>query len=172
MFNARLKANLRALHAVLLMVFLISAVEPCGAKDLTNRLGVGFKNQFNDDLPGLALQYYPSSELGLSASLGIDTKKENSSFGALAKVYRVVFQEDNLNFYMGAGAGLISQETSGRNESGFLMMAYTGCEFFLPGLENLGLSFEAGTAITSLSSSVRFRTYGDSPLRAGIIFYF
>lgn len=142
------------------------------AKDLTNRLGVGYKNQFSNDLPAIAVQYYPGAELGLSAALGVDTQKDASRFGFMAKLYRIVFEEDNMNFYMGAGAGLLSQELAGRNESGFELMAYGGSEFFLPGLENIGFSFEAGVGVTSLSSNVRFRTFGDSPLRAGAIFYF
>ncbi len=142
------------------------------AKDLTNRLGIGYKNQSDTDTPGVAVQYYPGADLGVSGTLGIDTKKDNSSFNATAKMYRIIFKEDNLNFYMGAGAGLVSEETNGSSDSGFQLMAYGGAEFFFAGLENLGFSFEAGAAITSLSSGVRFRTYGDSPLRAGITFYF
>lgn len=142
------------------------------AKDLSHRLGVGYKNQFANDVPAVALQYYPGADLGLSLALGVDTTKDNSRFGAMAKLYRIIFQEDNANFYMGAGAGLITTEVNAKSESGFELMGYVGAEFFLPGLENIGFSFEAGPAITSISSGVRFRTYGDSPLRAGIIFYF
>ena len=40
------------------------------AKDLTNRLGIGFKNQFATDLPAIAAQYYPGPELGLAAVVG------------------------------------------------------------------------------------------------------
>ena len=146
------------------------------AKDLTNRLGIGYKNQFSVDLPGIAAQYYPSPELGLAAVLGVDTESDHSKFGFMAKIMKVVFQEDNLNFYMGAGAGLLSEEVTvagtSTNESGFELMGMVGCEFFLPGLESLGFSFEAGAGITSVSSGVRFRTFGDSPLRAGMTFYF
>jgi len=142
------------------------------AKDLTNRLGVGYKNQFGIDMPAVAVQYYPGPELGFSASVGVDTEEDNSKFGINAKLYRIIFQEDNLNFYLGAGAGMLSQEIASENESGFELMAFLGAEFFFTGLENLGFSFEAGTAVTSLSSNVRFRTYGDHPLRAGIMFYF
>jgi len=142
------------------------------AKDLTNRLGIGYKNQFSTDLPGIALQYYPGTDLGLSATLGVDTEKNNSKFGFMVKLLRIIFQEDNLNFYMGAGAGILSQELNNTNESGFELMGFGGAEFFFAGLENLGFSFEAGTAITSISSGVRFRTFGDHPLRAGITFYF
>jgi hypothetical protein len=143
------------------------------AKDLTNRLGIGFKNQFAFDLPSIALQYYPGPELGLAAVVGVDTQKDSSRFGAMVKLNRLIFLEDNLNFYLGAGAGLLSHEiTSGNNESGFELMVYGGAEFFFAGLENLGFSFEFGPSVTSLSSQVRFSTFGDSPLRAGMTFYF
>jgi len=61
---------------------------------------------------------------------------------------------------------------AGVNNSGFEMSAYAGGEFFLPGLDSLGITFEAGIGITSLSNGVNFRTIADSPLRAGMIFYF
>lgn len=167
------------LAATLLSIFLLSIVlgssifpAPAAAKDLSNRLGLGYKNQSSVELPGIALQYWPGSELGLSASLGLDTQTNNSKFSAMAKLYRVIFPEDNLNFYMGAGAGVLSIETLGNNQSGFELLGFAGVELFIPGLENVGWSFEAGTAITSISSGTRFRTFGDSPLRAGAIFYF
>lgn len=142
------------------------------AKDMTSRLGVGYRNQFVTDLSGLALQYYPNSEMGLTGVIGIDTQKNASRFGIMVKLQRIVFHEDNLHFYMGAGAGTLSTEIAGTNESGFELQGFAGCEFFLPGLENLGLTFETGVGVTSLSSNVRFRTFGDSPLRAGMTFYF
>ncbi len=144
------------------------------AKDLSSRLGVGFSNQFglNQDLPSLALRYYPNNDYGLMAAIGVDTTKNNSRFGAGAKIMKVVFREDNLNFYTGAGAGIVSQEIAGKNNSGFDLSGFAGAEFFMPGLENLSFSFEAGVGVTSISSEIRFRTIGDSPLRAGIVFYF
>ncbi|MEK7357836.1 MAG: organic solvent tolerance protein [Bdellovibrionota bacterium] len=159
---------------IIAFVFLLVALMPIAAeaKDLSNRLGIGYKNQFGADVPGVAVQYWPGAELGLSATLGVDTQQTSSRFGAMVKLYRVVFQEDNMNFYMGAGTGLLSQEVSGRTDSGFELMGFGGSEFFLPGLENLGFSFEVGVAVTSLSNGVRFRTFGDHPLRAGIMFYF
>lgn len=143
------------------------------AKDLTSRLGIGYKNQFSAELPSIAAQYYPAADIGLSASLGVDTQDNDSKFGFMVRLYKIVFMEDNLNFYMGTGAGLLSTETAaGQNESGFELAGYAGCEFFFSGLESLGFSFETGAAITSVSSGVRFRTFGDSPIRAGMMFYF
>lgn len=160
------------MKAAALTLVLLCLAPLAQAKDLTNRLGIGFKNQFAIDVPSIAAQYYPGPELGLAAVVGVDTIKNNSKFGAMVKVNRVVFQEDNLNFYLGAGAGLLTLETAGTTESGFQLLAYGGAEFFFAGLENLGFSMEFGPSVTSLASQVRFNTFGDSPLRAGITFYF
>ena len=144
------------------------------AKDLSTRLGVGYSNQFglDSDLPSIALRYFPNGDYGIMGALGVDTADNNSRFGAQAKILKLIFKEDNLNFYTGAGAALVSHEIAGKNESGFDLSGFLGAEFFLPGLENLGFSFETGVGVTSISSEVRFRTIGDHPLRAGIMFYF
>jgi hypothetical protein len=142
------------------------------AKNLTNRLGVGMSNKFSFDMPSLAAQYYPNSEFGFTAALGVDTRKDNSLFGIQAGVRRMIFEESNLNFYMGGSLSMISVETAGSSESGFELNGLVGAEFFLPGLENLGFNFETGVGVASLKSGTRFRTLASDPFHAGIIFYF
>lgn len=158
----------------MMFLLILTPLSFAEAKDLSSRLGVGYANQFglDADLPSLALRYFPNSDYGLMGSLGVDTEKDNSRFGAQFKILKLVFKEDNLNFYTGAGAGLVSQEVNGHTDSGFDLSGFVGAEFFLPGLENLGLCFETGVGVTSVSSEVRFRTIGDHPLRAGMFFYF
>lgn len=161
-------------------VLLIVCVGQSQAKDLTNRLGLGYSDQFSVDggLPSIAVRYWPDPKLGVGAALGVDTEDDNSRFGFMARLYRIIFTEDNMNFYMGTGAGLISIEernaTTGKseNDSGFEINGFFGGEFFLPGLDSLGINFEAGVGVTSISSEVRFRTIGDSPIKAGMTFYF
>ncbi len=148
------------------------------AKDLTHRLGVGYANQMAVEVPSLSVKYWANSELGFSADLGIKTGGDNSAFGILVKAYKVIFPEENLNFYMGGGAGLISQKIStahggsGNNDSGFELMAFLGAEFFLPGLDSLSFTLEAGVGVVSIRSDSEFRTIGHSPLNAGMLFYF
>jgi len=156
------------------IIFLFIGWPAAQAKDLSTRLGVGYSNQFglNQDLPSIAVRYYPNGDYGIMAALGVDTEEDNSRFGAQFKILKLVFKEDNLNFYTGAGAGLVSREENNKNDSGFDLSGFVGAEFFLPGLENLGFSFEAGIGVTSIDNEVRFRTIGDHPLRAGIMFYF
>ena len=164
-----------ALLACLYLFLALSYAPLAEAKDLTNRLGVGYSDQFSESMPSLSIRYYPDAKLGVGAALGVDTKEEESRFGFMAKLYRILgegFMEDQLNFYMGTGVGLISVEVGGESSSGFELIAYYGAEFFFTGLENLGFSFEAGVGVTSVDSEVRFRTMGDHPLKAGMTFYF
>lgn len=157
----------------LVLSLVLSVSQLAHSKELANRLGVGYKDQFGHNLPAIAAQYYPNSDTSLSAALGIDTQKDNSKFGFMLRVNRIVFKEANMNFYMGGGAGVITNEVNTESESGFELAAIAGSEFFFPGLESLGFSVETGVGVTSLKSSgVRFRTLADSPLRAGVIFYF
>ncbi|MGE3975173.1 MAG: organic solvent tolerance protein [Bdellovibrionales bacterium] len=142
------------------------------AKDLTNRLGIGYSDQFSVDLPSIAMKYHTSPDMSFGTQLGVQTESNNSKLGFAIKINKVIFPEDNMNFYMGVGAGLLSSKIAGVNNSGVELTAYCGSEFFLPGLDSLGLSFEAGLGITSLSNGVNFRTLADHPLRAGMIFYF
>jgi hypothetical protein len=166
------------LSAVLTAMAIFSFHSTAQAKELTNRLGVGYSNQFSEEVPSLSVRYWPDPKLGVGAALGVDTEEDNARFGFMAKLYRVIFTEDNMNFYMGTGAGLISREqpkssgTGTTNDSGFELIGFCGGEFFFSGLDSLGFSFEAGVGVTSISSDVRFRTFGDSPLKAGMIFYF
>lgn len=159
-------------HVLVFSALMVAAGSVAQAKDLTNRLGVGYKNQFSVDLPSIAAQYYPNPDMGLSAALGLDTQDQASKFGIMFRAHRIVFRETNLNFYMGGGLGYLSNELAGSTESGFNLAAFLGAEYFFQGLESLGFSFEAGAGVASTNDGTRFHTFGDSPLRAGIMFYF
>ncbi len=172
---------IRNLFFTLLMTFVCFA-KPAVAKDMTSRLGVGYASNFSiSSMPSVAVKYYATQDLAVSLALGIDTNTTNSTggqsnFGFGARLYKTIFPEDNLNFYMGAGAGLISMAPSsgsaGTTNSGFELAGFCGAEFFIPGMDSIGFNFTAGIGITSTSAGVRFRTIGEHPLMAGMFFYF
>lgn len=176
--SSALKALTKPLKSLLFAVVFLGLslffwTESAYSKNLTQRLGVGYANQFSEDLPSLAVRYWPNPKMGVGAQLGVDTQDDNSRFGFMGKIYRIIFSEDNMNFYMGSGAALVSFENAaGKNQSGFELNGFVGAEFFFAGLESLGFSFEAGVGVASISSDVRFRTIADSPIKAGIVFYF
>ncbi|MCC6278335.1 MAG: organic solvent tolerance protein [Oligoflexia bacterium] len=168
--------------AALLGTIILALTSTALAKDMSSRLGVGYSDSFSvSNMPSIAVKYYPNQDLSLSAALGIDTNSTNSTsgnsnFGFGVKLYKTIFPEENMNFYMGAGAGLVSISPttggSGSTNSGFELSGFFGAEFFLPGLDSMGINFQAGVGVTSLSSGVRFRTIGEHPLKAGLYFYF
>lgn len=144
------------------------------AKELSNRLGVGVKKNEgvgNSTLPELAMVYHFAPDLSVAAGMGIDTEKDKSRFTFNAGIRRIVFKEENMNFYMGGSLGLVNFEDSGDKQSGFELNALFGAEFFLPGLDSLAFTFEGGVGILS-ADNVRFRTIAGGPFNAGIIFYF
>lgn len=155
------------------MIALMSILssKEASAKELGNRLGVGFRNAYSFDLPSLAVHYYPNSDFGFVGALGIDTEDQNSKFALSGGVRKIIFKEENLNFFMGGVLSMVTNEIAGSKDSGFELSALVGSEFFFAGLDNLGFNLESGVGITNVKK-VRFRTLGDSFLRAGIIFYF
>jgi len=141
------------------------------AKELVNRLGIGVKNDTSINIPALSVKYWPNPEIGVVGGLAIDTEKDNSRFALSGGVHRIVFKEDNMNFFMGGELGLINREIAGDKQSGFYLSGLFGAEFFFAGLENLSLSFQGGVGVVSLKD-VRFRTIGDTPMQAAVTFYF
>lgn len=142
------------------------------AKDLTSRLGVGYRNMLvTTSLPSVAAFYYPSPDLGIIGSIGVDTEENNSKFAFAGALRRIIFKEQNMNFFGSGQVAMVNQEVATTKDSGFELAATVGGEFFLPGLESLGFNFETGMGITTVKKT-RFRTLGESFLNAGIVFYF
>lgn len=159
----------RVLLTIMISIFASVGLE---AKEMTHRLGFGPKLPFSTDLPGVAMHYFPNSDYAITGALGINTQEGLSQFGLQGGIRRILFEEQNMNFFVGGVLGIISQEISRNNQSGFELMALSGGEFFLPGLENLGFNFEMGVGVASLKSSNRFFTVANTPVRGGLIFYF
>ena len=142
------------------------------AKDLASRLGVGYRNSLvTTDLPSMAVFYSPNNDVQVLASLGVDTQEDNSKFGFLGGVRRVIFKEENMNFFLGGNVAMVNSEVAAKKDSGFELAGLVGGEFFLHGLDSLGFQFESGVGITTVGKT-RFRTTGGSFLNAGMAFYF
>lgn len=145
------------------------------AKDLTARLGVGYNAQIPNTSPAVSAKYALSPDYAVSGFLGFRAggDNNNSNFIIGGKAYRNAYQEDNANFYLGAGLGLSSIETSASStETGFDILGFVGTEFFLKGLPNLGLTFESGVTLTSRGKGITFETISGSFVTTGIHYYF
>lgn len=146
------------------------------ARDLHGRLGLGFNNQFantrvDDGVPAVSLKYAFARDLAGDLIFGIKTGTPSNSVTGL-KLYKVIFFETNLNFYSMFGAAIVRGRTSGTTRTGNDFLAGFGAEFFIPGIESLGFSFETGASFDNLTGSYVFRTMGVNLLNAGMHFYF
>jgi hypothetical protein len=149
----------------------VVAAPPTHARDLTGRLGIGYADQFADyspffDMPSLSAKYTITKDLAIQGIVGFNTR-EPSGYTVAAKIIKNIFFENHLNFYGAAVVGLLK-----RSETGFGLQGLFGMEAFIPGIESLGLSFEAGVAASNVTGDFEIRTVGMSFLHAGVHFYF
>lgn len=168
----KIKINLIFLAAVLGGLGVSFTSQDLYAKDLSQRLGLGFKNNTSQSIPSLAAVYYPSKDYAFTGGVGFDTKMNYSQLQAHLGVRKMIYFENNLNFYMGAQWGVLNSENpiDGKN-AGFELLAVFGTEFFFSGLDNLAFTLEGGLGANTVKNT-SLRTVADDPLRAGIIFYF
>ena len=141
--------------------------------DLRGRMGVGLSNQLANDIPAISIKLQESATFALGGILGFKSNKNATLYGAGVKVYRIIFDEPQLNFYM---AGLLAAENyldNGKAKPGYQMDGTMGTEFHLQGLESIGFSFEFGLSVRNSSNTqgTSFQTLGDQFLKAAVHFY-
>lgn len=142
------------------------------SKQMPQRLGVGIKNNTVESIPSLAGIYNVNRDFAFFGGFGFDTKKDYSTMEVNAGIRHIIFHESNLHFYTSAQFAIVNLEDPiNGKQNGFEFDAVLGTEFFFAGLENIGFSFEGGVGLASFKET-RIHTIADSPLRAGIIFYF
>src|SRR4051812_15522770 len=76
--------------------------------DMRGRLGIGMTNQLANDLPAISLKVQQSKTFAVGGLLGFKRDDDNTLYGAGLKLYRIIFDEPQLNFYLG---GLFATET-------------------------------------------------------------
>lgn len=158
--------SMRALMAVCL-IFLSFGTH---ALEKTNRLGLGMSNELKNDLPALSFKIQKSKTFAYGGLLGLSTSDNSGGFGVGLKVYRNIFDEPQLNFYLAGMGAILSTKVNSTTYSGFQFDLSLGSEFHFTGLNSLGFSFEFGVSANKKKDFV-FETLGSQFLVAGIHFY-
>ena len=157
----------------LLIIVLLLPTLAIGA-DLRGRMGVGMTNQLANDIPAISIKVQQSKTFAMGGLLGFKSDQDNTLYGAGLKLYRIIFDEPQLNFYM---AGLFATETyldeDSKVESGYQIDGTMGTEFHFSGLESLGFSLEFGLSVRKAQAEggTAFQTLGDNFLKAAVHFY-
>lgn len=163
-----------------MLLVVLSLVSSADAKDLRSRLGLGFHQELGS-MSALSVRYgfpaaKPTTNIQLEADVGLSLAAGSpTELYAGGRLLYTVVAEDNLNFYLGAGAGyatVAGTDADGDPTStGFVrIQPALGAEFFLFGLENLGFSIEWGANV-DLGAAWAVRTIGSSPA-AAVHYYF
>ena len=168
-----LRSRISILALVGLMMGLSIASEKAQAKELTGRMGLGYNAQFanteqKNGVPAISLKYGVAPRTMVEIVAGFYSGPDGSGVAAL-KYMRTLHAENYANFYFLLGGGLVSAN----HKSGTEFLGGLGAEFFIPGVDNVGISFETGAAIENLTSnSFVIKTFGISFVHAGMHFYF
>lgn len=162
--------NLRVLFVGVFILSCLSLPIKASALEKTNRLGVGMTNQLKNDFPAFSFKMQKNRSFGYGGMVGLSTSQASGGYGAGLKLYRNIFDEPQLNFYMAGAAALLSNKIGGVNYSGFQFDLSFGSEFHFSGLNSLGFSFEFGVSANKKKEFV-FETLGNHFIISGIHFY-
>lgn len=133
------------------------------------RLGIGFSNQLKIDVPALSVKIHQGKSFALGGLFGINTGDEGG-YGAGLKMYNLIYDEPQLNFYLSFLGALLSDKTNGASDNGFQTDLTFGSEFSFSGLESIGFSFEFGVSINKIRE-VEVETTANHFVTAGVHFY-
>ena len=157
---------------IILVILLLPALS-WGA-DLRGRMGLGMTNQLANDIPALSVKIQQSKSFAVGGLLGFNSNESNTLYGAGVKLYRIIFDEPQLNFYF---AGLLATENyldkNKKVASGYQIDGTMGTEFHFSGIESLGFSLEYGLSVRKADAEggTSFQTLGDNFLKAAVHFY-
>lgn len=138
--------------------------------DKINRLGLGFSNQLKTNFPAVSFKIQKNRSFAYGGMAGISTSTDNGGYGAALKVYKNLFDEPQLNFYMAGLGAILGNTVNTTTYSGFQFDISFGSEFHFQGLNSIGFSLEFGVSAYKNQKFV-FQTLGNNFIVSGVHFY-
>ena len=158
----------KPLYFILLIILIYS--HSASAINRKGRMGIGMSNQLAGDLAAISLKIQNSPSMAMGLLVGLDTDDTSGGAGAGVKLYQLIFDEPQLNFYASVLGALVNEKTAGEGSSGFQFDFTLGTEFSFAGLQSLGFSFEFGVSLNKIND-FKIQTVGHNFLVAGLHFY-
>jgi hypothetical protein len=145
------------------------------AKELFGRVGIGYNAQFvntneTNGAPAISIKYGLAPRGAIEVVGGFYSGSYGSGVFGL-KYMGTIRSESYANFYALVGGALVAAN----QKSGTEFLGGFGAEFFIPGVDSVGISFETGMAaenLTTASGSFILKTFGVSFINAGMHYYF
>ncbi len=157
---------LKKIIFVLFFIFVLNV----NAYDKINRLGIGMTNQLKSSYPALSFKIQKNRSFAYGGLAGISTSTENGGYGVGLKLFKNLFDEPQLNFYIAGTGALLGTTVNKTTYSGFQFDLSFGSEFHFQGLSSIGFSFEFGVSAYKNQNFV-LQTLGNNFIVSGIHFY-
>ncbi|MFG1494498.1 hypothetical protein [Halobacteriovorax sp. ZH4_bin.1] len=140
------------------------------ALERVGRLGIGFSNTVNDNIPSLSIKVQRSTTFAYGAIFGVNTA-DNGGWHGGVRLYRNIFDEPYLTFYAVGAAVLLNNKNPGQDsDSGFQGDLGFGTEFSFQGVDSIGFSTEFGIRFENIDE-FEVTTMGEHFITAGFHFY-
>lgn len=153
---------------ILLMITMFFSLT-LSATERRGRLGIGISNQLKNSIPTLSLKFQGSRTFAFETLANLSTS-DNGGFAAGLKVYRILFDEPQLNFYLAGLLAIEQKKVGGIGDTGFQADFTCGSEFHFSGLRSLAFSIDFGLSLYKFQDMV-IETTGSGFVTAGIHFY-
>jgi len=161
--------RLLTLPFILLVIFSFLPKNSFG-RDNIGRMGIGTTNQLANDMPAISFKIMKDASFGIGGVIAFSTSEDEGGHGAGIKVYKLIFDEPQLQFYASGLAAMIKEKGGQDEGSGFQLDATLGSEFSFQGLDSLGFSFEVGFSMNKTDEMV-IETVGYHFIVAALHFY-
>ena len=171
-----MKTKLHLPHIFLLgLIFLGISIPNSDGKELFGKIGVGYNAEFTNSaltngVPAISIKYGIAPRAMIEVVGGFYSGSEGS--GVLGVKYmETIHSESYANFYFLIGGAAVEAN----RKSGSEFLGGLGSEFFIPGVDSVGISFELGMAAENLSAASGnfvLKTFGASFINAGMHYYF
>jgi hypothetical protein len=161
----------RVLPAGLVAAALLGISTPASAKDLGGRFGVGFNSSLGEGSALSARFGVPTGDSPVNVIIegigGFDTLEgESTEITAGGRLLVSTVVEDNMNLYVGGGAGYVFGPTG----ETVRLQPLAAIDFFFFGLDNLGFTTAFGLNIDVGGNSSGVGT--TSTAQAGVTYWF
>jgi len=161
----------RKLIPLLLLLTLPSQVF---ARSYVDHLGLGVSTQLINDVPSISIKNYTSDSFAWGLLGNFSTADTTGGWGVGGKLYKNFFAEPQLFFFASLLFAIVNSKKHSDgdgSQTGIQADLTAGSEFFIPGLESLGFSFETGLSINTLNEFVIETTAGSAFIAGAIHFY-
>jgi hypothetical protein len=153
-------------------IFLLLSSLTANATSLIGRLGIGMSNNLPSGMETLSLKLQSNSSTSVGGHFGMDNSPDGSLYAIGVKIYRIIYDEPQLNFYSSGDATIFTYFDSSKDvKQGNKISANFGTEFMFQGIESVGFSFEFGLGVQNYQDQTHIKTMGHNIIQSAVHFY-